>query len=78
MKRTSITIPPDLRVGIEAFLHQHESPPALSAVVQAALREYLNNRGFLVPTEPLRITPAKKGSGRRDVSRRHDEHFAEV
>jgi len=50
----------------------------LTAVVQAALREYLSRRGAHPPKKPLRITPAPKGSGRRDVSRRHDEHLAQL
>jgi hypothetical protein len=44
--------------------------------VQAALREYLARRGAAAPAHPLRITPAKKGSGKSDVSQRHDRYFA--
>ena len=40
--------------------------------MQAALREYLRERGFLREYRPLKITPAKKGSGRSDVSINHD------
>jgi hypothetical protein len=30
-----------------------------------------------VPTAPLRITPAKRGSGKTDVSLRHDDYLAQ-
>jgi len=51
--------------------------PTLTAVVQAALTEYLSRRGAAPPAHRLRITPAAKGSGKSDVSRRHDRYFAE-
>ncbi|HXA03770.1 MAG TPA: hypothetical protein VNY30_02985 [Bryobacteraceae bacterium] len=47
----------------------------MSSVVQAALREYLARRGVVAPPKPFQITPAKKGSGKRDVSVRHDEYL---
>jgi hypothetical protein len=45
-------------------------------LVQAALREYLARRGAAAPAHPLRVTPAKKGSGKSNISQRHDEYFA--
>ena len=71
-----MTIDEDLRPSLEAYLLQQEVPLALTAVVQRALREYLAHRGFAAPAEPLRITPARKGSGKSDVSVRHDEYLA--
>jgi hypothetical protein len=44
--------------------------------VQAALRQYLSERGFLRVRRSLAITPAAKGSGRRDVSQEHDRYLA--
>jgi hypothetical protein len=44
--------------------------------VQAALREYLARRGAAAPAHALRITPASKGSGKSDISQRHDRYFA--
>ena len=78
MKRACITIPADLEASLEAFRHGQEILPALTVVVQAALREYLVGRGYMIPAQPLRITPAKKGSGKRDVSLKHDRYFAET
>lgn len=76
MKRATVTISEDLRPSLEAYLRHQEVPLALTAVVQSALREYLAHRGFAAPAKPLRITPASKGSGKSNVSLRHDEYFA--
>ena len=78
MKRSTITLPDYLAAAVQAYSESQEVQPTLSAVVQAALREYLSRRGAHPPKKPLRITPAPKGSGRRDVSRRHDEHLAQL
>jgi hypothetical protein len=51
--------------------------PTLTALMRTALREYLARRGSASPPKALRITPAKKGSGKRDVSHRHDSYFAD-
>ncbi|MGH3087791.1 MAG: hypothetical protein ACRDSJ_10810 [Rubrobacteraceae bacterium] len=84
MKRATITIPDDLEAKLEEYVRSQDVPPALTAVVQAALREFLEKRerfgGREVrpASEPLRITPAEKGSGLSDVSINHDEYFAEA
>lgn len=77
MKRTTITIPRDLATGLDAYLGRQEVRPALTGVVQAALREYLANRGYLPPAKQFRIRAAKKGSGKADISVEHDRYFAE-
>lgn len=76
MKRASVTIPDDLQEAVEHYVRAQEARPALTAIIQTALRQYLTERGYLRPTGPLRITPARKGSGRRDVSRAHDRYLA--
>ena len=76
MKRATVTISPDIESSLEAFLRQQEVEPALTAVVQAALREYLERRGFGAAPKKLRITPARKGSGIRDISLHHDRYLA--
>jgi len=78
MKRSTITLPDDLAAGVQAYSESQEVKPTLTALVQAALREYLARRGAHPPTKPPKITPAPKGSGRRDVSRRHDEYLAQL
>ena len=77
MKRASITLSDDLQSALEAFLRQQKTSPALTAIVQSALREYLASRGYLPPARTLRITPARKGSGKKDISKDHDRYFAE-
>jgi hypothetical protein len=72
MKRATMTFPDDLAKAMEDYLQSQEAPPSLTTVMQAALREYLRERGFLREFRPLKITPAKKGSGRSDVSQNHD------
>lgn len=77
MKRATVTIPDDLADAVEKYVRDQEAPPALTTVMQAALRQYLALRGYLRPAGPLRIRPAKKGSGHRDISQEHDRYFAE-
>jgi hypothetical protein len=76
MKRATMTFPDDIAEAVDNYRQSQETRPALTAVVQAALREYLRQRGFLRPYRPLKITPAPRGSGRRDVSEKHDLYFA--
>jgi hypothetical protein len=78
MKRATISISSDLEKALDRYIKQQDAPPALTAVVQAALREYLAHRGLVSPAEFLKITPASKGSGKTDVSLHHDRYFAEV
>jgi hypothetical protein len=78
MKRATMTLPDDLADALEKYVKAQEAPPALTTVVQAALREYLRERGFMRPYRPLKITPAPKGSGFSDVSVNHDRYFAEA
>lgn len=80
MKRATITLPDELEGALESYQQSQDVPLPLTAVTQAALREYLERRGFLssAPARPFRITPAEKGSGAKDVSTEHDRYFAEV
>jgi hypothetical protein len=66
-----MTFPDDLAKAMDDYLQSQEAPPSLTAVMQAALREYLRERGFLREFRPLKIT-AKGNSGRSDVSQNHD------
>jgi hypothetical protein len=78
MKRATMTFPDDLAEAAESYLASQEAPPTLTAVVQAALRQYLADRGFLRTRRTLKISPARKGSGRSDVSQHHDRYLAET
>jgi len=72
MKRATMSLPDDLAEAVDNYLRAQEVPPTLTAVVQTALREYLRERGFLQGRRPLKIRPAKRGSGRSDMSENHD------
>lgn len=66
-----MTFPDDLAEAMDEYVRAQEAPPALTTVVQAALREYLRERGFLRTYRPLKIAPVGR-SGRTDVSVNHD------
>ncbi|MHB8653103.1 MAG: hypothetical protein ACYDA9_04400 [Terriglobia bacterium] len=76
MRRATVTIPDDLARAVESYVRAQEAPPPFTAVVQAALKQYLTERGYLRTEGPLHITPARHGSGRHDVSRAHDRYLA--
>jgi hypothetical protein len=71
MKRATVTLPDDLAEAVEKYTEAQNVPPALTAVVQVALREYLQERGFLRTYRPLKLEPLGS-SGRSDVSINHD------
>jgi len=71
MKRATMTFPDDIAEAMDNYVRAQEAPPALTTVVQAALREYLRERGFLRTYRPLIIKPVGR-SGRSDVSENHD------
>ncbi len=66
-----MTLPDDLAKAVDEYVQAQEAPPALTTVVQAALREYLRERGYLRTYRPLKIRPVGR-SGRSDVSVNHD------
>ena len=83
MKRATVTIPDDLQNELTAYLGTQESPPTLTALVQAALRRFLAEKRleqwqYRPPQRRLSITPAASGSGRSDVSIAHDEAISET
>lgn len=78
MRRATISISTDLEEALDRYMKQQDAPPALAALIQAALREYLAHRGLVPPEAPLKITPARKGSGKTDISLHHDRYFAEA
>jgi hypothetical protein len=76
-RRSTITVPDDLAGPLEAYCSHQSVAPSFTAIVQAALREFLASRGYLAPTSPFRLTPAPRGSGRSDVSVEHDRYLAD-
>ena len=80
MKRTTISLPDELVEAIEHYRNEQGARLPVSAMIQAAVREYLARRGYSSDTENVAfsITPAGHGSGARDVSAEHDRYFAEL
>lgn len=66
-----MTLPDDLAKAVDEYVKAQDAPPALTTVMQTALREYLRARGFLRVRRSLKITP-KGNSGTSDVSQNHD------
>jgi hypothetical protein len=76
MRRATVTINDELESPLDAYMRQQEVVPPLTAVVHAALTEYLAKRGFVSGRRKFRITPARKGSSASDVSIAHDRYVA--
>jgi hypothetical protein len=72
-----MTLPDDLAKALDDYVQAQEAPPALTTVVQAALREYLRERGFMRTYRPLKIEPVGR-SDRSDVSINHDAYLAGI
>lgn len=70
-----MTFPDDLARAMEEYRSSQETPPTLTKIVQAALREYLRQRGFIRSHRPLKLTSLGH-SGRSDISENHDLYLA--
>jgi len=66
-----MTFPDDLAKAMDEYVQSQEAPPSLTTVMQAALREYLRERGFPREFRPLKLKALGR-SGRSDVSENHD------
>jgi hypothetical protein len=81
MKRATITIPDDLEQQLNAWLQAQEARPSLTAVVQTALKRFLEAQQleamqYAPPSRPFSVTTARVGSGATDISTEHDRHIA--
>ena len=47
MRRATVTIPEELERALESYNRDLEFSPSLAALMQAALREYLQQRGYV-------------------------------
>ena len=61
MRRASVTITDELEKALESYRRDQDIPPRLVDVVQAALREYLAGRGYLLSSVSDR--PRRKPKG---------------
>ncbi len=83
MRRATITIPDDLEEQLEAWLQAQQARPSLAAVVQTALRRFLEAQQleemqYQPPARPFSVTAAEVASGATDVSTEHDRHLASI
>lgn len=83
MRRVTITVPDELEQALVEYQQAQDVPPTLTAIVQTALRYYLEQqdpwirRGYRPAPGPFHITPDEHGSGRSDISVNHDRVAAE-
>ena len=70
MKRATISLPDDLADAVEEYIQAQEVRPALTTLMQTALREYLSARGFLRVRRPSRMTPKGEQRPKRREPRR--------
>lgn len=75
MKRITITIPDVLAEAAGKYIQSQEAPPALTAIMQMALRQYLGEQGYLRVHRYLDIAPSLQGSGSSDGSQAHDRYL---
>ena len=47
MKRVSVSLDDDIEAALHGYISSQEAKPSLTAVVQAAIREFLIDRGCL-------------------------------
>ncbi len=78
MKRATITLTEDLERAVDAYLSDQDLPPPLTSLMQAALRQYLTERGYIPASRRFRLSPAPKGSGRKDISTKHDRYLVQI
>ena len=78
MKRLTVSVSDELEESLDHYLQDQEVAPSLTALLQAALKDYLAERGYLRRTSAFMITPASEGSGLTDISQRHDQYFADA
>jgi hypothetical protein len=77
MKQATVILSDELEELLDAYRRDQDEPAPLSALVEAALKQYLRTRGYVPTAEyrPLRITPAEQGSGKSDISIEHDRYL---
>ena len=82
MKRATVTLTDELEQRLNAHLSEQAAPPSLTAIVQAALNDYLlkmelEKRGYRPAVRPFNPQPLEEtdDKGEPDVSINHDDYF---
>jgi hypothetical protein len=78
MRRATVTLTDELERAVDAYIESQPAPPTLTAVVQAALRDFLAAQSPGARGKRFSLTPAEAGSGDRHTSRDHDRVLAEI
>ena len=78
MKRVTVSVSDEIEESLDDYLRDQEVAPSLTAVLQAALKDYLADRGYLRGASAFKVTPASEGSGLSDISQSHDQYFSEA
>lgn len=78
MRRATITLTDEIEDALEAYREAQDVQLSTTAITQAALREFLTQRGFLRTRRTFWLTPAEHGSGDSHASRDHDRVIAEL
>ena len=77
MTRATIAVSDELAAALAAYGRDHGLASELDGVVEAALRELLEGRGYLAPFRPFYVTPLERDEGETDVSINHDRYFVD-
>lgn len=67
MRRATVTIPDKLESALESYRRDLEFPPSLAALMQAALTEYLHQRGYVSRDDSGRQAGASRPSMYEDA-----------
>jgi hypothetical protein len=76
--QVTVTIAEDLAAFVEVYQRMKDTDLDLSAFTEVAIREYLAQRGYRMPTAPFWFAPPEQCSGDPSVSIEHDRIFAET
>jgi hypothetical protein len=78
MRRATVTLTDELDAALNEYIRSLDAAPSLTAITQAALREFLAQRGYLRTQRTFWLTPAEHGSGDPHASRDHNRSVAEA
>jgi hypothetical protein len=78
VRRATITLTAELDEALDTYIQSLDAAPSVTAIMQAALKEYLAQRGFIRSRKRFWLTPAEEGSGDPHASQNHDRILAEL
>lgn len=67
----------EVEEALEAYRRDQDVRAPLTAIAQAAFREFLTGRGYLISRRALQFTPAERESGKHDISEKHGRYLTE-